>query len=103
MKRSLLIVSTFLSAVSFAQNCSDLFISEYVEGELLSQFLKRQRGGRISAFEFGTGLLTANEDLKVSFFPGGVQGLPAIAFSPDSSVLREVISVRTAGGAMRAT
>lgn len=33
MKRSLLIVSTFLSAVSFAQNCSDLFISEYVEGK----------------------------------------------------------------------
>lgn len=33
MKRSLLIVSTFLSAMSFAQNCSDLFISEYVEGK----------------------------------------------------------------------
>lgn len=32
MKRSLLIVSTFFSAITFAQNCSDLFISEYVEG-----------------------------------------------------------------------
>lgn len=33
MKRSLLIVSTFFSAMTFAQNCSDLFISEYVEGK----------------------------------------------------------------------
>jgi hypothetical protein len=32
MKRSLLIVSTFLSAMTFAQDCTELFISEYVEG-----------------------------------------------------------------------
>lgn len=32
MKKSLLIVSTFLSAMTFAQNCTDLIISEYVEG-----------------------------------------------------------------------
>lgn len=32
MKRSLLIASTFLSAMTFAQDCTDLFISEYVEG-----------------------------------------------------------------------
>ena len=32
MKRSLLIASTFLSAMTFAQDCTELFISEYVEG-----------------------------------------------------------------------
>ncbi len=32
MKRTLLVLSTFLSAMTFAQNCSELFISEYVEG-----------------------------------------------------------------------
>ena len=32
MKKSLLIASTFLSAMTFAQDCTELFISEYVEG-----------------------------------------------------------------------
>ncbi len=32
MKRSLLIASTFLSSMTFAQDCTELFISEYVEG-----------------------------------------------------------------------
>lgn len=32
MKRTLLVLSTFLSAMTFAQNCTELFISEYVEG-----------------------------------------------------------------------
>ncbi|MEJ6616212.1 MAG: T9SS type A sorting domain-containing protein [Crocinitomicaceae bacterium] len=32
MKRSLLIASTFLSAMTFAQDCTELFISEYIEG-----------------------------------------------------------------------
>lgn len=40
MKRSLLILSTFLSAMSFAQNCSDLFISEYVEGRYNNKALE---------------------------------------------------------------
>ncbi len=32
MKKTLLILTTFLGSMSFAQDCSDLFISEYVEG-----------------------------------------------------------------------
>lgn len=40
MKRSLLVVSTFLSTFSFAQNCSDLFISEYVEGRYNNKALE---------------------------------------------------------------
>ncbi len=32
MKRTLLVLSTFLSTMTFAQNCTELFISEYVEG-----------------------------------------------------------------------
>ena len=32
MKRTLLVLSTVLGSMSFAQDCSDLFISEYVEG-----------------------------------------------------------------------
>lgn len=32
MKRTLLVLSTIVSAMTFAQDCSDLFISEYVEG-----------------------------------------------------------------------
>lgn len=32
MKRNLLIVSSFLGSFAFSQDCSDLFISEYVEG-----------------------------------------------------------------------
>ena len=32
MKRTLLLFSTILTSMTFAQNCSDLFISEYVEG-----------------------------------------------------------------------
>lgn len=32
MKRTLLVLSTFFSALTYAQDCSDLFISEYVEG-----------------------------------------------------------------------
>lgn len=32
MKKTLLVLSTVLSSLSFAQNCTDLFISEYVEG-----------------------------------------------------------------------
>jgi hypothetical protein len=40
MKRSLLIVSTFLSAMTFAQDCTELFISEYVEGERTNRALE---------------------------------------------------------------
>lgn len=40
MKKSLLILSTFCSAMSFAQNCTDLFISEYVEGEYNNKALE---------------------------------------------------------------
>lgn len=40
MKRSLLIASTFLSAMTFAQDCTDLFISEYVEGERTNRALE---------------------------------------------------------------
>jgi len=40
MKRTLLIASTFLSAMTFAQDCSDLFISEYVEGERTNRTLE---------------------------------------------------------------
>ncbi|MCH2224006.1 MAG: lamin tail domain-containing protein [Crocinitomicaceae bacterium] len=32
MKRTLLFLSTFFASMTFAQDCSDLFISEYVEG-----------------------------------------------------------------------
>jgi hypothetical protein len=32
MKRTLLVLSTIVSSMTFAQDCSDLFISEYVEG-----------------------------------------------------------------------
>lgn len=32
MKRTLLVLSTIIGSMSFAQDCSDLFISEYVEG-----------------------------------------------------------------------
>lgn len=32
MKKSLLVFGTFMSSLTFAQDCSDLFISEYVEG-----------------------------------------------------------------------
>jgi hypothetical protein len=32
MKRTLLVLSTILSSMTFAQDCSDLFISEYAEG-----------------------------------------------------------------------
>ena len=40
MKRSLLIAGTFLSSMTFAQDCSDLFISEYVEGERTNRALE---------------------------------------------------------------
>jgi len=40
MKRSLLILSTFFSAITFAQNCTDLFISEYVEGRYNNKALE---------------------------------------------------------------
>jgi len=40
MKRSLLIASTFLSAMTFAQDCTDLFISEYIEGERTNRALE---------------------------------------------------------------
>ncbi|MCB0344196.1 MAG: protein kinase [Bdellovibrionales bacterium] len=37
--------------ISFRRQELTFLVSEYVEGELLSSFLKRQRGGRIGAFE----------------------------------------------------
>jgi len=32
MKKTLLVLTTFITSMTFAQDCSDLFISEYVEG-----------------------------------------------------------------------
>ena len=32
MKRTLLFIGTIMATMSYAQDCSDLFISEYVEG-----------------------------------------------------------------------
>lgn len=40
MKRTLLIASTFLSAMTFAQDCTELFISEYVEGKYNNKALE---------------------------------------------------------------
>ena len=32
MKKTLLVLTTIITSMTFAQDCSDLFISEYVEG-----------------------------------------------------------------------
>ena len=43
MKKNLLLLSFFTATFSFAQNCSQLFISEYVEGSGNNKALETSR------------------------------------------------------------